>query len=301
MRTLILVLLAGCGPKAETPPAPQPEPEPEPEVVAAPAPEGPGDCDLPVTDEETTQALEAALAAEHRKPENRARDPQRHPLETLTFFGLQEDMTVVELWPGGGWYTEILAPVLAEEGKLVVTNFDPEGPEDLNLTRYGKRMQEKLTSNPELFGGVDVRIVRPPESIELGEAGSADLVLTFRNNHGWLSGGYHDKVYEAAFDVLKPCGVLGVVQHRAAPGTDPATAGDIGYVAEEVVIEAAEEAGFVLAGRSEVNANPRDTKDHPEGVWTLPPSYRLEEQDRAKYEAIGESDRMTLRFVKPAQ
>jgi predicted methyltransferase len=133
----------------------------------------------------------------------------------------------------------------------------------------------------------------------LGAADSYDLVLTFRNNHSWINGGYHDAVYAEAFRVLKPGGVLGVVQHRAKEGADPVASAKTGYVPEAFVIEAAERAGFDLAGRSEVNANPKDTKDHPEGVWTLPPSYRLGDEDRARYEAIGESDRMTLRFVKP--
>jgi len=243
--------------------------------------------------------LQEAIDSPLRKPEDRARDAHRHPRETLLFFGVRPDMRVLELWPGGGWYTEILAAFLAPDGKLVVTNFDPEGPADAPTTRYGKQLAEKLASEPARFGAVEVVVIDPPGRLVFGEPESYDMVLTFRNNHGWINGGYHDAVYAEAFRVLKPGGVLGVVQHRANEGVDPIASAKTGYVPESFVIAAAERAGFELAGRSEVNANPKDTKDHPEGVWTLPPSFRLGDQDRAKYEAIGESDRMTLRFVKP--
>jgi predicted methyltransferase len=269
----------------------------EPEVAEVPA--GPGGCPADAGDG-AREAIAAAVAGPERSEANRARDAARNPVETLAFFGLRPEMTVVELWPGGGWYTEILAPVLAEAGRLRITNFDPDGPEDQPVTRYARTLRDRLASSPELFAKVEVRTVAPPDSIDLGEAGSADLVITFRNNHSWIRMGIQEHVYRAAFAVLRPCGVLGVVQHRAAPGTDPATFAEKGYVTEEVVIAAAEAAGFVLADRSEVNANPRDTKDHPAGVWNLPPSLRAGDEDRERYVAIGESDRMTLRFVKPA-
>jgi predicted methyltransferase len=297
---LALGLAAGCGGKSPAPEAPEPADPPAP--VAAPAELGPGGC--PVVDDDeaaarTREALAAVIAGEHRADENRARDPHRRPLDTLLFFGLRDDMTVVELWPGGGWYTEILAPVLAERGTLIATNFDPDGPEDENATRYARRFRDVLAGNPEVFGKVGVSVVAPPEQLELADPGSVDLVVTFRNNQGWIRDGYQDRIYEAAFAALRPCGAMGVVQHRAAPGTDPATAGETGYVTEEVVISAAEAAGFVLAERSELNANPKDTRDHPGGVWALPPALRNGDEERERFVAIGESDRMTLRFVKP--
>lgn len=243
----------------------------------------------------TSAKLAAALQGTHRDEKNRARDVHRHPMETLTFFGLRDDMTVVELWPGGGWYTEILGPVLKERGRLVLTSSDPGGDPNAYATKRAKEIRALLAAHPQAYGNVDFAIIDPPNTVDLGPPGSADLVVTFRNVHGWLGGKYADKVFAAAFAVLKPGGVLGVVEHRANPGMDVKT----GYVEEPVVIGLAEAAGFKLVEKSEINANPRDTKDHPEGVWTLPPSLRLGDKDRDKYLAIGESDRMTLKFVKP--
>ncbi|MCU0668995.1 MAG: methyltransferase domain-containing protein [Myxococcota bacterium] len=245
--------------------------------------------------------LRSAIDSPKRSPENRSRDAARHPEETLRFFGITPTQHVLELWPGTGWYTEILAPLLAKEGKLTITNFDPNGPADATPTRLARELDAKLAADPATYGAVEGITVAPPEKLSLGADARYDLVLTFRNNHGWINGGYHDAVYREAFRVLKPGGVLGVVQHRAKEGADPVASAKTGYVPESAVIEAAQRAGFTLAARSEINANPKDTKDHPEGVWTLPPIYRLGERDRAKYEAIGESDRMTLRFVKPAR
>jgi predicted methyltransferase len=242
----------------------------------------------------TAAKLTAVLAAPHRSEKNRARDVYRHPAETLGFFGLRDNMNVVELWPGGGWYTEILAPVLKDSGKLTVTSFDPSGPEGYN-TNNAKKLRDMLSANATIFGNVNVAIVAPPEKVELGPPNSADLVVTFRNLHNWINGKTAESILKAAFNVLKPGGVLGVVEHRAKPGQDLKS----GYVEEDIAIKLAEAAGFKLAGKSEINANPKDTKDHPEGVWTLPPSLRLKEQDKEKYLAIGESDRMTLKFVKP--
>jgi predicted methyltransferase len=252
----------------------------------------------PPVDPATDAKLKAAIASPDRPAAEVARDKYRHPLETLEFFGLRGDMTVVELWPGGGWYTAILAPVLAEKGKLVVTNYDPNGPPDAGMTRMAKLYADRLASKPE-FAKVETKVIDPPADIMLGPDGSADAVLTFRNFHNWVGGGIADKVLAASFRVLKPGGLLGIEEHRAKADADPTKAADTGYVPEAFVIDLAQKAGFRLEGRSEINANPKDTKDWPMGVWTLPPVLRLGDQDRAKYEAIGESDRMTLRFRKP--
>lgn len=230
-----------------------------------------------------------ALAGSHRSEENRARDAHRHPHETLTFFGLRPDMTVVEMSPGGGWYTEVLAPVLRENGRLIAAAPDPS-------TEYGQRFTAFIEANPTMYDRVERVTFAPPDQLSLGPDGSADMVLTFRSVHGWVNRGHAEQVFGAMFRVLKPGGVLGIEQHRGPDGVDPET----GYVAESQVIALAEAAGFVLEERSEINANPADDHDHPEGVWTLPPTLRLGDQDRAAYEAIGETDRMTLRFRKPA-
>lgn len=246
--------------------------------------------------------IEQAMWGDHRSEANQARNRYRHPVGTLTFFGLEPGMTVIEIWPGGGWYTEVLAPVLNEEGQLIVATWDPSVEGQPNY-RYEqpKRMAAKFADAPSVYGRVQTAYYSPPESASLGEAGSADLVLTFRNTHGWFNGGQADDIYAEFARVLKPGGVLGVVQHRAHPGSDPAETAPNGYVSQEAVIALAERAGLVFEAASEVNGNPRDTRDYEEGVWTLPPSLTLGERDREKYTAIGESDRMTLRFRKPAQ
>jgi len=236
----------------------------------------------------TAAKITAALAGGHRSEKNRGRDAHRHPLETLTFFGLRDDMTVVELWPGGGWYTEVLAPVLAERGKLIATSTDPG-------KGYGKTYKALLEGNQEVFGKVQVALVVPPAELDMGPPASADLVVTFRNLHNWMSGKYADKVLDAAFRVLKPGGIFGLEEHRGNPDQDLKS----GYVPEATAIQMAQAAGFKLIEKSEVNANPKDTKDYPKGVWTLPPTLREGEADKDKYMAIGESDRMTLKFVKP--
>jgi predicted methyltransferase len=259
-----------------------PEPATPPATAAAP------------TADATTAKLTTVLAGSHRSEKNRARDVYRHPAETLTFFGLRDNMTVVELWPGGGWYTEILAPVLKDHGQLYVTSNDPNGPEG-NATNGARKLRDTLAEKAPVYGNVKTAIIAPPDKIELGAPGSADMVVTFRNLHNWIGAGIAEKVMAAAFAVLKPGGVLGLEEHRAQPGQDIKT----GYVEESVAIRYAESAGFKLVEKSEINANPKDTKDHPEGVWTLPPSLRLKDKDREKYMAIGESDRMTLKFVKP--
>lgn len=246
----------------------------------------------------TSKAVAAASVAPLRSPENIARNADRHPVETLAFFGLEDDMTVIEVLPGGLWYTEILAPVLREKGKLVAASFDMDAP---GIVDYQRNAHElllgRIAKEPGVFGKVAVAKLSPPNGIDLGPPGSADMVVTFRSTHGWLNGGVADQIYAAFFEVLKPGGVLGVEQHRAGPKTNREAF--TGYVPEETVIAIAEKAGFVLEARSEINANPKDTADHAAGVWTLPPSLRLGDRDREKYVAIGESDRMTLRFRKP--
>jgi predicted methyltransferase len=248
----------------------------------------------PAIDPATDTKLRAAIASSARPAAEVARDKWRHPAETLEFFGLRDDMTVVELWPGGGWYTAILAPLLAAKGKLVVTNTDPNGAGE-----SAKAYAARLAGNPSDFGKVEVKLINPPTDVSLGPDGTADAVLTFRNFHNWVRDGIADKVLAASFRVLKAGGIFGVEEHRAKPDADPSKVGVTGYVPEAMVIDLAQKAGFRLEGRSEINANPNDTKDYPKGVWTLPPVLRLGDQDRAKYEAIGESDRMTLRFRKP--
>ena len=242
--------------------------------------------------------VRAALAGAARTEGERARDGWRHPVETLSFFGLRDDMNVVELWAPGGYYTAILAPVLREHGKLAVTLFDPSGDPKAWQTQESQPYAERLDKSPEVYGKVE-RIIMKPPAFSFGPDGSADLVVTFRNVHNWLPEGYADAAFAAAFRVLKPGGVFGIVDHRGAPGMTPKQIDDSGYIPEDVVLALATKAGFRLAEKSEINANPKDTKDHPKGVWSLPPSFANKDVDRAKYAAIGESDRMTLKLVKP--
>ena len=247
----------------------------------------------------TRSKLEAALAGEHRTERNKARDQFRHPLETLEFFGLRSDMTVVEIWPGGGWYSEVLAPALRENGKFYAAHWPVDSPRSY-VPAALKRYREKLASAPEVYDGVVMAHVGPG-AWEMVEPGSADMVVTFRSVHNWMAEGNAQEFFDAFYAALKPGGVLGVVQHRGDPAApqDPKAAS--GYVTEAWVLSLANAAGFETVGSSEINANPQDLRSHPEGVWTLPPNSRLKDTpDGAKYLAIGESDRMTLKFRKPA-
>ncbi|MBA2660799.1 MAG: class I SAM-dependent methyltransferase [Bradymonadaceae bacterium] len=248
------------------------------------------------------EVIRRAVAGEHRTAENRARDAFRHPAETLSFFGLEPTMTVVELSPGMGWYTEILAPVLRDEGKLVIGHVQTTDPEAYAF-RLVAGMNLLFEAHPQIFDRVEVGTFMLPDNINLGEAGSADMVLTFRSTHGWVNNATTAKAFGAAFEVLKPGGVLGLVQHRAdAEVADVAESSKKGYLPEKYVIELAQAAGFELVERSDINANPRDNRDHPDGVWSLLPSLRnVEESNREQYVAIGESDRMTLKFRKPGE
>jgi predicted methyltransferase len=249
---------------------------------------------------ETELLLELAITGNHREAKNVARDVYRHPKETLLFFGLKPGMTVVEIWPGGGWYTEILAPVLRDKGKLYEASFAVQLKAAPDLRREIERdFRKKLAQRPEIYDRIIHTELQVPEYTAIAPRGSADLVLTFRNVHNWAKDGSADAAFKAFYDVLKPGGILGVSDHRAKPGTPFEDMIHSGYVTEDYVIELARRADFKLAAKSEINANPKDTKDHPKGVWTLPPTLRLGDRDREKYLAIGESDRMTLKFLKP--
>lgn len=255
--------------------------------------------EAPVAIREAPEALREAVEAPHRTPAFRERDRYRHPLETLEFFGVEPAMTVVELWPGAGWYTEILAPYLRARGSYIAAVFPLADQTPAYQQRLNQTLLDKLRADPARYDRAQLTALGPPDRWQIAPDGSADRVLTFRNVHNWMEGGYAEQVFAAAYRALKPGGVLGVVEHRAAPGTPLEQMKTSGYVTEAEVHRLAEAAGFLFLSASEVNANPKDTKDYPKGVWTLPPRLALGEQDRDKYLAIGESDRMTLRFVKP--
>jgi predicted methyltransferase len=255
--------------------------------------------------------IEQAMFGNHRSNENMDRNRYRHPVGTLTFLGLEDGMTVLEIWPGAGWYTEILAPVVRFNGQLIVAAYDVDVPDQ---PRYRYELQasllEKFAARPDIYDQVAIVPFSPPASSSLGEADSVDLVLTFRNTHGWVTDGVAEAIFAEFGRVLKPGGILGVVQHRAAEGSDPKVSAESGYVSERTVIELARNAGLYLEARSEVNANPLDSKDYAGGVWSLPPGLSMCEEIesevgiaacREQYMAIGESDRMTLRFRKPLE
>lgn len=244
--------------------------------------------------------LDQLVAGDHRSPENIARNSYRNPKETLEFFGLRPDSVVVEIWPSGGWYTEIIAPYVREQGKYYAAHWDPESQVEF-IQRGIQNFRDKLATRPELYDRVEMTALAPPEKTEIAPEGSADLVLTFRNIHNWMPAGTTDVMFAAMYKALKPGGVLGVVEHRGNPEVPQDPRARSGYVNEDYAIELAEKAGFVLEARSEINANPADTKDYEGGVWTLPPTLRRGEEDREKYLAIGESDRFTLKFRKPAE
>jgi predicted methyltransferase len=240
-------------------------------------------------DASAAAALKAAIAGPQRSDANKARDKYRHPFETLTFFGIAPEMTVVEISPGTGWYTEILAPFLKDHGKLY---------EAVGGGAGAKTFDEKLKADPAVYGQVIVTTLQPPAETDIAPAGTADMVLTFRNVHDWLPRGTTQDYFKAFYRALKPGGILGITDHRADPTQPQDPNAKNGYVRQDYMIQLAEQAGFKLAGTSEINANPKDLRDHP--VWNLPPTLREGEKDRAKYLAIGESDRMTLKFTKPA-
>lgn len=242
--------------------------------------------------------LAPILSGPHRSDANKARDVWRRPVETLEFFGVEPGMTVVEIWPGGGWYTEVLAPLLQADGRYIAAGADPNGASE-NMLAGIQRFKDKLAATPDLYGKAEMAAFGP-RALDIMPEGSADRVLTFRNVHNWMAAGWAEDAFKAMYKALKPGGVLGVVEHRASTDQPQDPKAVSGYVREDHVIKLATDAGFKLVAMSEINGNPRDTKDHPRGVWTLPPTLGLKDQDRDKYQAIGESDRMTLRFVKPA-
>ncbi len=279
------LVLAGCGKKAEDKPA-----------ASAPA------------KAKASDALAAAIAGDWRPQTDKARDPWRHPRQSLEFWGLRPGITVVEFWPGAGWYTDILAPYLnSTGGRLYAAHLQTDNPNDPTAGEIVQAFRNKLAARPRVYGKVEVTAFGPTSG-PVAPAGGADLVLFLRNIHNWMAAGVAEKAFRDAFAALKPGGVLGVEEHRADPGgVQEALAAD-GYVQQAYVMQLAKEAGFTLAEASEINANPKDTRDHPFGVWTLPPT-RLSAPrgepaeagfDHSKYDAIGESDRMTLKFVKPS-
>jgi len=256
------------------------------------------------TPETSENTIDMVLAGDHRTDEERARDTFRHPKETLEFFGLESDMTVVEIWPGGGWYTQVIAPYLKSGGgKYYAASFPREGASEYAMNALTS-FEKNYVAKPEIYG--DVELTALGEGHHIAPENSADIVLTFRNVHNWQIGGTALDNFKEFYRALKPGGVLGVVEHRA-DGAEVSTDGKSGYVYTDDVKALAAEAGFDFDQLSEINANAADTKDHPFGVWTLPPTRRSSavrgqddpDFDRAMYDGIGESDRMTLKFRKP--
>lgn len=251
---------------------------------------------------------EEAMRGSHRDKANIKRDIYRHPMQTLRFFGLQSYMTVVEIWPGRGWYSEILAPIMRDEGTLYLAGFSTMAK---RTPEWRKTMQkdflEKLAKHPDVYDRAIITELSVPEKTNIAPEESVDMVLTFRNVHNWMKGDYAEQMFQVFARVLKPGGVLGVVEHRAEPDTSIADMIESGYVTEDFVIELAEAAGFIFEARTDINANSNDIKSYPKGVWTLPPTLRFckaiddeadKEQCIEQYTAIGESDRMTLKFRK---
>lgn len=245
-----------------------------------------------------TERMNEIINGQHRSEANKARDGYRHPQQTLEFFGLQPDMTLIEILPGGGWYTEILAPYMKGTGTYYAAHFSADA-ELAYQPRMLSQFESRVAADPDNYGEVVITHLNPPSDTDIAPPASADMALTFRNVHNWIMAGTQHEHFAAFYRALKPGGVLGVVEHRARPGASMEIMETTGYVTEEYVKELASAAGFEFADAAEINANPADMKDYPEGVWTLPPTLRLGESNRAQYMAIGESDRMTLKFVKP--
>jgi len=243
-------------------------------------------------------ALERAITAPQRNPDFVKRDQLRHPLEELEFFGIKPTDTVVEIWPGGGYWTEILAPYLHDHGAYYLAL--PQGGAFGNPERAVTAVEQKLAANPAVYGKI-MTVDFNKDHYQLAPAGSVDLVLTFRNYHDWMASGWGEAALAAFYQALKPGGVLGFEDHRGLNNIPQDPLAKSGYVRQDYMIDMAKKAGFELVASSEMNANPRDTKDYPRGVWTLPPTFALGAQDREKYVAIGEGDNFVLKFAKPGK
>jgi len=241
------------------------------------------------------KTLDDVIAGDHRSIANKARDHYRHPKETLEFFGLTADMTLVEIWPGGGgWYQEILAPYMQAKGTYYSAGFDLSATEGY-VFKSNNKVTARLASDNSLYGKVIVTELAPPTKIEIAPAGSADMVLSFRNFHNWQMRGTEKDVLKAVFTALKPGGIFGITDHRSDTST-----GKDGYIKPADLLAAAKEAGFIFVAESKINANPKDTHTHEKGVWTLPPRLAGDAANHDKMRAIGESDRLTYKFMKPA-
>ena len=258
-----------------------------------------GSCSTTSTRETTALALDNIIAGGQRSAENSVRDAYRHPKETLLFFGIRPEMRVLEIWPEPGWYTEIIAPLVREHGKYYAAVIAPD-PQSKYVTGRLSDYQQKLASKPDVYGAVTV-VTFPTDGGDVVPPGSLDMVVTFRNIHNWMARDLAPQAFATMYRALKPGGVLGVVEHRGNPALAQDPQAKSGYVNEDYAIRLIEAQGFRLVAKSQVNANPKDTKDYEQGVWTLPPTYRLGTKDHDKYAAIGESDRLTLRFVKPGK
>ncbi len=245
----------------------------------------------------TAATLTAILAADYRPEESRARDLYRHPKETLLFFGLRPEMSVLEVWPEPGWYTEVIAPLVRDKGRYYAAVIAAE-PESKYISERLEKYRHKLSERPDLYDRVSV-VSFPADGGDAVPPASVDMVVTFRNIHNWMGRDTAAQAFATMYRALKPGGVLGVVEHRGNPAVAQDPKAKSGYVNEDYAIKLIEAQGFRLVAKSQVNANPKDTKDYEQGVWTLPPTYRLGDKDRDRYAAIGESDRFTLRFVKP--
>ncbi|HEV2620843.1 MAG TPA: methyltransferase [Frateuria sp.] len=245
----------------------------------------------------TAAQLDQVIAGDWRPAAHRARDVYRHPKATLEFFEVRPDQTLIEITPAGGWYAEILAPLLRDNGRYIAAETRPSA--DAEARNDDNTLRKLFAAHSAQFDHASI-VAFDPKAPVLGPPASADRVLTFRNVHNWAMAGNAPAMFNAFFTVLKPGGVLGVVDHRADEGATLEQVKGSGYLPVDYVVKLATDAGFVLDGSSEINANPKDDHDHPKGVWTLPPTFALGSQDKADYQAIGESDRMTLRFVKPA-
>jgi predicted methyltransferase len=280
------VLLAACAGALPAAPAPAPAEPSQPAVPRAPP-----------RDVATAAAIERALDGAHRSARSRARDADRHPVDTLLFFGIRPGMTVAEAWPGSdGWYTEILAPLLAESGKLYAAQMPPLAGNEF-VAGVRRDFSAKLAALPEIYGKVSVTTL-DADGAEIAPASSCDLVISVGSLHDWMNRGFVPQAFAAMHRALKPGGTLGIVDYRADPARPPDPRATNGYVNEQLAIQSIEAAGFELLERSEINGNPRDTRDYEQGVWTLPPYLRQGSRDLERFQAIGEADRFTLRFRK---